>query len=123
MDDQNSQPNKYTRQGIPIEIAQQHANMAEVAMAVHGNRDMAHRAIDRAFELYEEMELEVVTLDSHISSITSVRVATILQQNRIETVGDLASFSIDEVASFRNLGLVQAENLELALASHGFEFM
>ena len=106
--------------GMPVEIAEIHGRIVTVALSCWGNREMAKRAVDRAFEVWAEV-LDPITNDSPVTMILSVRVANSLIRYGVRTVGDVCLFSRTSLASIGGIEQNTALSIERELEKHGFK--
>lgn len=74
------------------------------------------RTIQRTIQRTKEINIDIDSLD------ISVRAYNILKSANIKTIGDLASFSKDELRRFRNCGNRSIEEFEEILSSYGLKF-
>lgn len=118
LDEDNRTANKLD--GVPVEIAVQHARMATLAM-IAGCRDRAVRSVLRAFETAAEERDCVVAVDSPLVAITSVRIANMLESHQIRTVGDLCDCTPTDLCQLDGISVRTVSALESQLQRHGFE--
>jgi hypothetical protein len=120
LDRTKTNPNEIGDSYMPIEIAEQHGRMATIAMACYGCKEMAHRAIDRAFEVYAEKRKPVAG-KTYMAELVSIRIANNLVKNGVRTVEDCCLFSRYTLATLGGFDLKTAIEIETILQRHGFD--
>lgn len=107
-----------TLYGLPVDIAEQHGRMVSIALACYGNREMAYRAIDRAFEMWEQ-EQEPITLETSVGNLFKIRMTNSLEKGGVGTVKELLTFSVDELMRIANISHTTAVAIDNVLQKHG----
>jgi len=108
-------------QPIPADIAETHGRLVTIALGIYGSRDMALRAIERAFETYAESG-EPVTEWTNVSKLFPVRISSYLTRNGINTVMELCCFSREDLAGMDGGNRAKmAATIEETVGKYGFE--
>ena len=105
---------------IPSHICEQHGEMAMIAMR-RGERARAVRAINRAFEIAAEQAAEVVTLGSFVDTMFVANTVSALNEINVETVGDLITYTPQQLATVRNINWLSIQKIQSKLESCGFQ--
>lgn len=109
----------YRRIVVPKRIATDYARMAQVAMALRGNREMAIAAVERAFVVAAGANGRI-NQDSHVAEILHVRTVNSLEKAGVQTIGELCGWTPQELAELPNVSFTTIEKIKKALQKNGF---
>jgi hypothetical protein len=102
--------------GLPKSIAEQYSRMVAILL-MHGLKDQAHNAIDRAFEAAGR---GVVTTDTQVNDLFSNKVANNLAAEGIITIGDLVATTEERLMGVTNVSGRTVRVIREMLVKHGF---
>ncbi len=106
--------------GIDSDIAERYGRLVAVVLASYGNRDMAYRAIDRAFEINAD-EQNATLLDSTVDTIFPTKIANKLAGHSLWTIRDVCELSVIELLQLEGILFRTAQKIQKILEKHGFE--
>jgi hypothetical protein len=96
--------------------------MVTIALCCYGNREMAHRAVERAFEVYAE-SCDPITEWTQVAKILTEKQAEFLNRNGIHTIMELCCFSRSDLENIDGSNRKKmVAKIEEALNYNGFEF-
>jgi hypothetical protein len=110
--------NHHSESNFNPEIAEQTGRMVSLALACYGNKEMAHRAIDWAFERMSDLQRPVD--NSHVNQVFQTRVANALELHGIRTVRELCQFNRATLTAIGGFDMKTVLRIESELAEHGF---
>ena len=105
---------------IPSKIVGQHVRMIEVALS-HGNRAMAIRAVNRAFETAAEEAITLTGSDSVALILNTKTTNALSDWCDVQKISELIQMTPDQLVMIDNFSWRTVEIIQEALAKHGFE--